>query len=480
MRNNIRLNPYLLAVGIGAVALLVAALMIAPTFDDFTTLSSPNYDPDFIHYLLPMGYTWRPSDAVMGYINAIDYRLFPTLSHIEIWAAHLGSTLLVWLICRQLNIGQLPRAIATAFFFFSPCTLATTLSCDGTNQSTAHLMGLLAVWSYLRFNDRRRYILWMLFVVLSSFSKDNGIAWAVVPPVIALAFGRIDRRTFVRHFAYGLALAAVYAIVRLALPNDNPLNHEYEEQFASLFSRISGIGKWLGYTWTATDFLSVFSQPHRNLVWAALTLLLSVPFFLLLFINRTVWRQRAFYALIAAIIITESPNLIIAMSLMNAYGSLGLSAILVGWLAQSCMGRHNGSRWLNRTFTVYLIVALLVDIHHWYWAWKTSLPGMEMAAETVRKTKGQPEKAYCITIPDSLPKYSSFVVPTDEAFAWGRSVWQVTGYTWPKVLDGCALPRTPNVMQQARQVARKAIANGYDCVWIVNEGTVEVIQKKGI
>ncbi len=474
---HLNLNPYLLAVCMGAVALLAAALMIKPTFDDFTTLSSPNYDPDFLPYLLPYSSTWRPLDAIMGYINAINYRLFPTLSHIEIWTAHLGSTLLVYAICRQLHIGTLPRAIATAFFFFSPCTLATTLSCDGTNQSTCHLFGMLAVWAYLHYSGRRRYILWMVLVVLSSFCKDNGIAWAVVPPVIAWGFGRIDRRTLIRHLTYGIMLAAVYGIVRLSLPNAYPPNQEYEEQMTSLLTRLTGIAKWLGYTWTATDFLSVFAQAHRNLVWAALTMLLSVPFFLLLFFCRTAWRQRATCALVAAIIITEAPNLIIAMSLMNAYASLGMSALLVGWLAHVYVSRHHDSRRLNLSFTVYLIVAVLVDIHHWYWAWKTSLPGMEMATEIVRQTKGQPQKAYYITIPDSIPKYSSFCVRTDDAFGWGKSVWQVTGYTWPKTIDGCAVKRTPAAMQQARKVARKALANGYDCAWIVNEGKVEVMQR---
>jgi len=474
---HLKLQPYLLAVCVGAVALLAAALMIKPTFDDFTTLSSPNYDPDFLRYLFPFSSTWRPLDAIMGYINAIDYRLFPALNHIEIWTAHLVSTLLVYVICRQLNIGILARSIATAFFFFSPCTLATTLSCDGTNQSTCHLMGMLSVWAYLHYKDRRRYILWMLFVILSSFCKDNGIAWAIVPPFIAWGTGRINRHTFIRHFAYGITLAVVYGIVRLSLPNYYPLNQEYEEQFSSLSKHIISIGKWLGYTWTATDFLSIFAQAHRNLAWATLTMLMSVPFFLLLFINRSVWRQRTTYALIAAIIITESPNLIIAMSLMNAYGSLGMSAILVGWLAQNYISRHNGSRWINRTFIVYLTIAVLVDIHHWYWAWKTSLPGMEMANEIVRQTKGKPLKAYYITIPDSLPKYSSFCVRTDDAFGWGISVWQVTGYTWPKTIEGCSLQRTPDVMQRARKVAHRAIANGYDCAWIINEGKVEVIQK---
>lgn len=497
MRNTYHLHPYLLAVCIGAVALLAAALQIRPTFDDFTTLSSPNYDPDVLHYLLPMGSTWRPSDSIMGYINAIDYHLFPTLSHIEIWAAHLGSTLLVYVICRQLHIGLLPRSIATAFFFFSPCTLATTLSCDGTNQSTCHLLGLMAVWAYLRYDGRRKYLLWMLLVVLSSFSKDNGIAWAVVPPVIAWAFGRIDRRTFMRHFAYGIALAIIYGIVRLSLPNNNPLNEEYEQQFTSLFSRISGIGKWLGYTWTATDFLSVFHQPNRNLAWAAVTLVLSVPFFLLLFLRRNIWRQRTFYGIIAAIVITESPNLLIAMSLMNAYASLGMAALLVGWLTQQylnnpkeCLDRdgsgssnnavsvksHRHVMLLQLTFTIYLVVAVLVDIHHWYWAWKTSLPGMELAQQAVEKTRGSVDKAYCIVIRDDYPKYSSFCVPTDEAFGWGRSVWQVTGYTWPRTLKDTVLERSANAMQQARVLARKKRQQGYDCVWIVNKHNVDVIQ----
>lgn len=465
------------AVAIAAVALLAAALLIKPTFDDLTTLSSPNNDPDFLHYLLPMGSTWRPLDSVMGYINIIDYRLFPTLSHIEIWATHLGSTMMVWLICKQLRMELLPRTIATAFFFFSPCTLATTLSCDGTNQSSCHLMGMLAVWAYLRYDDSRRYILWMLFVVVASMWKDNGIAWAVVPPVIAWAFNRIGRRTLLRHFALGLALAAVYGAVRLSLPNDNPINMEYEDQMTSLPTRLLAIGKWLGYTWTATDFLAVFNPPTRNLLWAAVSLVLSIPFFLLLLFRREAWRKKQAAGLVAAIIITESPNLIIAMSLMNAYASLGMAALLVAWLTQQYVNGKGNTAWLKRSFAVYILVAALVGCHHWYWAWQTSLPGMAMAEQAVEKTNGRVDKVYCITIRDNAPKYSSFYIPAYEAFAWGRTVWQITGYKWPTTLNDTVLEDTPKAVGLARRLARKKLRQGYGCVWIAYRQNVEVIRK---
>ena len=57
---------------------LLAILQILPTFDDWTTLSMPNYDSDYLTYILPYGMTWRPGDAIWGYINAINYKLYPT------------------------------------------------------------------------------------------------------------------------------------------------------------------------------------------------------------------------------------------------------------------------------------------------------------------------------------------------------------------------------------------------------------------
>ena len=53
---------------------------------------------------------------------------------------------------------------------------------------------------------------------MAALAKDNGIAFAVIPPVVAFAFGMADRKTLVRHFMFGILIAVVYAAIRLSLP----------------------------------------------------------------------------------------------------------------------------------------------------------------------------------------------------------------------------------------------------------------------
>lgn len=93
--------------------------------------------------------TWRPGDAIWGYINAIDYQLYPALNHVMIFIAHICSTFVIYKLTKVLDFKKVARNIATTFFYLSPCVLGTILSCDALNQSYSHLWGILSVYLYL-------------------------------------------------------------------------------------------------------------------------------------------------------------------------------------------------------------------------------------------------------------------------------------------------------------------------------------------
>ncbi len=455
--------------------LVWGTLLIMPTFDDWNTLSSPNYDPNILTYLLPVGTTWRPFDALMGYVNAIDYRLYPAINHLLVLLAHLGSTFLVFVLARRLGIGRFAAVVATVFFYLSPCMLATVLSVDGLNQSYCHLFGLLSIYFYLSRQGKNRIFLWLLFVLMATFSKDNGLAWAIVAPIIGYCFGHTDRRSLLRHLACGLAFAAVYGVVRLSLPSTGFENYEHIDEMRSLGSKLTGAAKWLGYTWTATDFLAFFHAPSRNLLLVGLTLLLSLPFIVcVLFGNPRAWRSKQILGLTCCLVIAASPNLLIAMSLMNAYSSLGMAALMVAWLIDHTM---LWPRTVSRLFVLYVAAALITGVHHWYMAWQTSLPGMAMAREVVRLTGHPVDRAYSIIMKDDYPKYSSFCVPADEAFGWGRSVLQITGYKWPTQFGDTTISYSDTTPRAVGALAKEKIAEGYQCVWIVGSKEIKVVRK---
>lgn len=452
---------------------LWAILLILPTFDDWTTLSLPNYDPNYLLYVLPLGMTWRPGDAIFGYINAIDYHLYPTLNHIMIFLAHIGSTIVIFKLTKLLNFKDIARYIASIFFYISPCILGTILSCDALNQSYSHLWGILSVYLYLTQIGKKKYIGWLGCTLLATFAKDNGLAWAIVPPIIAFAFNKIDKHTFKRDITIGLAWALLYAIVRLSVPSTYVKNGSYEEDVVSLHSRIKGLASWISYTWVAADYIAIIHQPSRNMILAFSTTLLSCIFMASIWWNKKVLKSRQLLLLIMTLFIVASPHLLISMSIMNTYSSLGIAALIIGYLANEFQGSNQK---LQILFILYILAAIITDVHHWYKAWQTSLPGKEIAKSLIKKTGKPVNKVYCIMIEDDSPKFSSFCVPTNEAIGWGRSVWQITGYKWPQELKDTTLKRTQTAMKEARKIAHMARKNHYDCAWIVNKSQVEVVK----
>lgn len=458
-------------IGISMPIILIGILQILPTFDDWTTLSCPNRDPHFIQYFLPYGMTWRPGDALLGYINGIHPKLFPSLNHILILFTHLGSTILLYYIAKKLEIQQFATNIATLFFYISPCVLGNILSCDATNQSFAHFFGFLGVYCYLQKNN---YLLWMICVYLSSAFKDNGIAWAVIPPIISYAFGKIEQKKAIKDLGFGFIIAIIYGIARISIPHQLFVNASYGNDIISINSHLNGIGKWIGYTWFSMDYISLFHQPSRNLLLVCITFCLSFPFMAYLWLHKNIYKQRTFWLILLAFITVVSPNLLINMTIMNAYGSLGIAAIIVAYLIQQ---RNIPKKKITILFSLYLISAFIVDIHHWYNAWQTSLPKKYISQKIISKTHKPVNKAYCILIKDDYPKYSSFCVPKDETIGWGRSIWHETGYKWPEYVNDTTIERNNNSLVIAREIAQKTLKAGYDAAWIVDKERIEVLLK---
>ena len=466
-----RIHPLILFVFITMPFVLWGKLQILPTFDDWSTLSSPHTDPDFLPYFMRYGNVWRPFDALMGYIVGLQPRLFPVLNHIIIFIGHISCALMVWLLGAKAGFNRTARAVATTFFYLSPCVLGTVLACDSLNQVYSQLWGMVAIWCYLHYEDWRKYVLWTLFVMLAALSKENGIAWAVVPPVFAYGFHRMDKQTLLRHFLIGIAIAAGYFIVRMMIPKTEIFNPDYET--FNIMKNVKGLVIWIGYTWFSADYISIVHAPSRHLGLFALTLLLSLPFVWMLFVQkRALWCRRTFVALVACAVISVSPNLLISLTVMNAYASLGMFAVLVGFI----VNKYTDTKALLITFILYIISALMVGFHHWKSTVDSSRTGRDMAQSVLRQSTREAQKAYCIVVDDQYPKFSSFCEVPAYAFGWGAAVRHENAYQWPVELNDTTIEHT-STPQTIQQLTRKAFTEGYDCVWIVEGTNVKVVEK---
>jgi len=463
--------PYIIII---APILLCAALMVYPSYDDWSTLSSPNYDSQWQKFFLPYGSVWRPFDALLGYIVAPFPQFFPSLNHVLIVLAHVLGATLVYAISVRLRMSDVAQFCSAVFFLVSPCMLGTMLSCDAFNQAYSLFFGLLSVYCYLSMRGKRRYATWVICVLLAALSKDNGIAWSIVPPILAFSFHETDRRTLLRHFAFGMAIAILYGCIRLSLPKTYIYNPDYNTFLLS--KKIKEIATWIGYTWVAADYVSLLHTKSRNLWLFGGTLLMSLPMLWMLFAKcHKIYSERQFYGIAACILITMSPHLLISLSVMNTYAGLGMAALLVGFCTDRVAKKNPKA--FKTAFLLYLIASFITDIHHTYKAIQTSNVGKQMARSIIKETEKPADNVFCVVIDDDDRKFSSFCVLPQDAFgAKAAAVVHENKYVWPQHIDEKIMPR--DSANYATEMARKALKSGkYDCAWIINKQQTSVIKK---
>ena len=456
--------PYIL---ITLPIVLWGVTMIYPSYDDWMTLSYPNFDRDWVKYFLVYGSVWRPFDAFMGYVSGIDVRLFPLLNHLLVVFGHLGNALIVCKICSRIGFGQTANYAATVFFYLSPCVLGTVLSCDSINQTYSQLWGLLSLWCFLSMRGRARYAVWAVCVFVAALAKENGLAWAMVPPVMAWTFSRADRRTFWQLVAVGMAVSLAYAAIRLSLPSYGLPGKEYSTFVPA--KKLRDIAILIAYTWVPADYICLVHTPSRNLWLFALSVVPAIPFILMMTIGLgREWTRRKMLGLTACFVIVMSPNLLINLSVMNAYAGLGIAALMVAYAAQ-----RTPRRYIVPVFALYLVSAVPVDLHHWYMSWKTSVVGRDMARYVIKKTP-LPVRSVCsITVKSDEKKFSSFCVLPEDAFDGGQAVIHETGCSWPENIKNIQLGKSEK--KNIPAMAKKALDSGlYDCVWVTEDTDVKI------
>ena len=482
--------------------ILWAVCRIGPTFDDYTTLQSPNLTPDFAAGLLPNDSFWRPWDFLFGCLLGWQTGLFPWLNHLVIIAGHTVSTWLIARICRHLGIGPLATAAAMLLFFFSPAGLGATLACDGLNQTFAQMWGLVALLIYIKMcgdnrttqaddtssmqtDDRpvRRGILcYLIFVGIAALSKENGLAWAIVPPAIAWAFHRVTRATALRHVAAGLIFAAVYFVLRITLRHGGTEGADYLA--TTLTGHLTDFLQMVLYNWLPMDYVVTADRSLLTVCLAAVTAVASLPLLALLFWPRkAVITQRPALVIVACWLVLASPHLLTLASIMHNYAPLAMTALLAAYLCDSI--RHY--RLLLVCLALYIGAAVITDAHHAVWALRSGELSRQLAQQAIVKTGEPVDSVLCITIEDERPRYSSFIVRPQDAFAWGLSVRHYTGYRWPQHYDFKILSATDNdatreqVQAQADAIARSAVgqhaADGLTfCVWIFDGDEIRVVR----
>lgn len=114
-------------------------ILIWPTFDDWTGMTSPSFEPFFMkERFMFYGYHWRPFDTIIGYIAGLNPQLlYPAFNHCLVILGHFINALLIYRLTVLLGFTRLTSNIVTTVFFFLPATMATVLAVDSQNQTFA-------------------------------------------------------------------------------------------------------------------------------------------------------------------------------------------------------------------------------------------------------------------------------------------------------------------------------------------------------
>ena len=227
-RFSIRQHWSILTIVVLTPFFLAGAIPILPTFDDWTSLVSPSFEPFFSkERFLFFGYHWRPFDSIFGYIVGRNPQLlFPLLNHICVVLGPVCCASLVFILSRKLRLNSFASNIATLFFFLSPGMLATVLAVDGLNQTYANFWALLSTLLYLSLQGRKKYIAWLFFIFIATLCKENALMYALIAPILAFSFSFTNRSILRKDLIIGIAIMAAYALAILLLPSNIDIHPE--------------------------------------------------------------------------------------------------------------------------------------------------------------------------------------------------------------------------------------------------------------
>lgn len=446
-----------------------ALTLLKPTFDDWTYTTYPNTDPAYWKYLLPYGDYWRPFDGAFGYVVALGDHLFPALNHLCIYLGHLLATLLVWLVARQLRFTPAARLTAATLHYVSPAILGTLMTLDSLNQVYASCWGLAALLAYLR-GGRHQTLRWITLCAMATWCKENGAMWLLIAPLVAWFFGRETWREATHRLRWAALFFAAYWAVRMALPN---YYHKEANEYltASVLEKVKNVTKYLLFSYTSMDFVSLLHRPSRNIPFLLLTLLLSAPYFTLNLIQAFRRRHdRRLWGLLCASWVAALPHLATLFSTMHAYAGLAPLALLAGWLVPE---GGKSLRLAAGVLCLYVVSALAVDARHYAKAYQSGMDGYQMALETIRQTHKPTHRVCCLCVDHGEEKYSCFCVIPYDSYGWGNAViWQTRG-RWPQTID----TETIDADDNPHQVALRKLREGYDHVWIADGKNIQVIEQ---
>ena len=229
---------------------------------------------------------------------------------------------------------------------------------------------------------------------------------------------------------------------------------------------LRNLGVLLGVTFYPIDYASLIHPQHRHLVVVAITGVLPLPFLWLLL--RSFKLQKTLVVLLLSFFIGAFVNLMTIFSAMHCYAILPFVTLMIALLCEQIKNK----KVLTASALLYLLTASFTLLHHGYASFLSGKMGEQMAKSIVSQCVRPVNKVMVIHLDKGETKYSSFWVIPFEAFGWGYSVLQQTGYQWPKTIINEEITNR----KQLKSLLPKAEKAGCDGVWFAEGDQVKRIK----
>ena len=451
--------------------ILIAALVTHPVIDDWTYFTRPNdFTQDNFANLFLVNNQWRPFDGALGYILWLKPALFPWINHIIVVTGHVINALILCKIGKVFKLQSIFLYITILIFYLCPGMVATVLNTDSINQVYSHLWGFLGLYIYINYKRKYKILIWCTTIMLSSLCKENGIMWALATPIIAWGLRLTDNKKLRNDILWGILVIVIYLFIRflnagyLVNPNSAYINFP-------LYNRLFGFVKFIGYTFVPLDYVSIVYTPSRNIIFASITALLSLPFIILVLKNFKTTDRRLLLSLLFSIVLLALPHLLTIYTALHPYASLSISSLLIGTIIQ----KEKNYKGIIVAFVMYLFAILISTGHHWYKSYESGMVGKRMAEKAIKYTSLPIDKVCLIDINNNEEKYSSFCAIPVEAFGWGIAAMQETNYKWPKYIYQEHIEASDK--DKIPTLINKIYRRGYKTIWIVDRDSIKVLNE---
>ncbi len=457
---------------------VVMICALKPTFDDWTYFTTPWYlvmnDCSLSEALMPYGSYWRPFDVLCGWILSFCPSAFPIANHIIVAVGHICNTIVLYHIGTKMLNTRHGREIAIIFFVLSPGMIAAVTGIDTLNQTWACLFGMLSIDAYLFLSGRKRIVLWLICVILATLWKENGIAFAIIGPLLAWGWKKENSRQMIRAWAIAIVICIGYFAARYALRNENVEVNSLYLNF-SLSQQLRNIAMFVGMTFIPLDYVSLYFKPLRNWLVVALTATFAIPLIVYLFWQgRKLVKSRKFIALAISILAAASPHLLTLFTAMHSYAALPIVALALGWVADDVQT----DKPLKQLTVAFALSCTFISLHHWHKAYKSGMIGEKMSKQGIEElcahTTVPVDSVFTISIYEGQSKYSSFCVIPVDAFGWGYSLLNKTNAQWPLHLSDHSVDFP--TQQQIDSIAHDARCHDYKHILLVRGDSVKYYQ----